>query len=417
MSTGEPQPTCSGEQCGDMVTFRYEWPVKVCRRLIDEGDSLILNVSPAFSTSFNGVQFTWALRLSDECVASENLDDGGSCVNIFLYYKDGPTQDISILGARINIADSDGKTMFSDLTIDEEEYTRGSGWSANTTVEQRIELTRFVHQNVDKVIRVVADISINTEMFSPWRYLPQLDSTTGLVESTCRKFLKEVQEDISIIPDSDIILENVDETDPFAVHRHIFNYGLKEVELRSGSNCDPKKVKNVFANIYFSEFLVPEMECYEDFVDMIVGARRHHIPALIREAERYICREIIKSSGALTFVKKMMLLASRFQLPVVRMMCGGILADRLIEESGSNTTIASISTEMKKLVREINIGDDDSNTEDNESGDSLVASIVNELKILTKRMRRVSMSRSSSTSSGKSSTVASPCASPQLARS
>lgn len=46
-----------------------------CRQ-IDNGDSMVLNVSPPFTTALNGVAFTWALRLCDECVVAAPGENG-----------------------------------------------------------------------------------------------------------------------------------------------------------------------------------------------------------------------------------------------------------------------------------------------------------------------------------------------------
>lgn len=69
-------------------------------RPIGNGEYAILNVSPAFSTAYNGIQFTWTLRLNADCLAHDYLDGGSNGVNVFLYYKDGPAQDVSILDGK-----------------------------------------------------------------------------------------------------------------------------------------------------------------------------------------------------------------------------------------------------------------------------------------------------------------------------
>uniref|UniRef100_A0A1I7WT86 CUB domain-containing protein n=1 Tax=Heterorhabditis bacteriophora TaxID=37862 RepID=A0A1I7WT86_HETBA len=87
--------------------------------LLENSEAVVLNVSPAFSTSYNGVQFTWALRLSDECVvvssgevfsllnwhplnhsqhAFYSAEAAPSVRHVFvlLYYKDGPSSDVIV---------------------------------------------------------------------------------------------------------------------------------------------------------------------------------------------------------------------------------------------------------------------------------------------------------------------------------
>lgn len=121
MKTGEPceserprnfetsLPTNSKSQT-EQLTFRYAWPLKISKRLVGSGERAILNVSPPFTTAFNGVQFTWILRLTDERVLEmadlENFDENRPSsshepqVNVTLYYKDGPAQDVTLDGAR-----------------------------------------------------------------------------------------------------------------------------------------------------------------------------------------------------------------------------------------------------------------------------------------------------------------------------
>lgn len=83
-------------------------------------DSSVLHVSPAFCTAFNGVQFTWLLRMCDfEDLAEIDGTDGagedtlgreGSMdsdaqpkekkINVTLYYKDGPARDVTLKSVR-----------------------------------------------------------------------------------------------------------------------------------------------------------------------------------------------------------------------------------------------------------------------------------------------------------------------------
>lgn len=407
------RPTCSSEQCyNDVVVFQYDWPVKVCRRLIGGGDSLILNLSPAFSTAFSGVMFTWALRLSDESVVSELSDTETSDVNVFLYYKDGPTQDVSIIEAKVNVADSDGMILFSGMSIDEEEWTKGSGWPARTNRQQQDRFTKFVRESVNKVIRISITFSMGVRAFSPLSYFPQVDRVSRLVESACLTYLNDVDEDPTVVPDMDLN----EKSDPFAMHRLIFIHGCKEISqrLQSKGDCDIKQVTNVLANVYFTECILPKVEYFEDFIEVLDGIRANHITALYREAERFICREIIEYSYDETFAKKMLLLAEHYQLPVLKMMCSGILAERIVEHSNALSRIRTISEEMRQLAKQINFMDDETSSEESDS-DSLVESVVEELKTLTKRMRRVSMSRSGSSGSIRSSQYL-VCSSPCLSR-
>lgn len=399
------QPSFSGAKDDDYgLCFQYEWLVKVSKRSIGSGESAILNVSPAFSTAYNGVQFTWALRLNEDCLAPDCIDSRSNGVNVFLYYKDGPAQDITVLDARMKITDSKDRIVFSDLYVAEEEWTRGSGWPVQTTPSEHMRLTKFMHDNINTPIRITVDIRMSASLFCPLYYLPCLERTNQRLEAVCRRFLKEVEEEPSIVEDLDILLK---QEDMFAVHRKIFTHGCSEVENRMKQSCDPKQIRNVFANIYFNDCVMADVYYFEDFIDVIEGTRSHCIPALTREAERFVCSQIIKSANDPTFIKKMLLLAEHYQLPVLKMMCSGFLADRIIEHADQPKRIDTITEEMKELAKQINFTDD-TQTGDEGDSDSLVESVVEELKMLTKRIRRVSISRSCSTTSNKSSRSNSP---------
>uniref|UniRef100_A0A914S6L2 Uncharacterized protein n=1 Tax=Parascaris equorum TaxID=6256 RepID=A0A914S6L2_PAREQ len=96
--------------------------------------------------------------------------------------------------------------------------------------------------------------------FSPLSYFPQVDRVNRLVESACRSYLNAVDEDPTLIPEMDI------------------------------KHCDIKQVTNVLANAYFTEYILPKVEYFEDFIEVLDGIRANHITALYREAERFICR-------------------------------------------------------------------------------------------------------------------------------
>lgn len=82
------------------ISFRYSWQLKVSQRLLSSGEKAILNVSPSFCTAYNGVQFTWLLRLCDDFVLDledyEDENQNQRLVNATLYYKDGPSRDVSL---------------------------------------------------------------------------------------------------------------------------------------------------------------------------------------------------------------------------------------------------------------------------------------------------------------------------------
>lgn len=49
----------------------------------------------------------------------------------------------------------------------------------------------------------------------------------------------------------------------------------------------------VFAHIYFNHVIMAETACFEDFVDILEASVAVHFPALKRECERFICREVM----------------------------------------------------------------------------------------------------------------------------
>lgn len=397
----EEFPSCSERYVG--LNFQYEWLVKVCKRPIGNGEYAILNVSPAFSTAYNGVQFTWTLRLNADCLAHDYLDGGSNSVNVFLYYKDGPAQDISIFDAKFTVMDKEGEIVFSNLKIPESEWTRGSGWPAVTTAEEHCTLSTFMNENVDSLIRIAVNIRMPAAVFSPLHYFPQFDGACARLENACSKYLRDVKMDTSVVPDLDLILES---PDFFAVHRLIFTYGCSELERNMKSFYDKKKIHNVFAHIYFTECIMHSVEGFNDFVRVIEGLRFHNITDLLREAERFICRKLISCRKDTGTVKKMLLLAERYQMPVLKMMCAGIIADHIIEYTDSARRFDVITKEMKLIAKQIDL--DDVFSDANKNNDLLVESVVEELKLLAKRIRRVSVSRSSSTTSTKSSRSSSP---------
>ena len=148
----------------------------------------------------------------------------------------------------------------------------------------------------------------------------------------------------------------------------------------------------IFAHFYFNNVVVPEAECFEDFLEALDASRHIQFPALRRECERYICAEVMAESADLTLVKKVLLLAERFELRVLKMVnwkdfCKkififkvsfGVIVDHLLlqqpdakntadvtmgqsckhsaqksTDSGSGTTIESSMEEIREELLEI----------------------------------------------------------------
>ncbi|KHN88889.1 hypothetical protein Tcan_02615 [Toxocara canis] len=293
---------------------------------------------------------------------------------------------------RIQIADTDGKKKLPTLRFLEDEWARGSGWSANVVDKQKAELNDFVHENVGNVIRVIVDIKMKSSIFCPMLYLPNVDGANKKLEEACKRYLEDVKVNHQMVPKLEALL-NDPEMDMFEVHDLILSHGCDEVLERTNYKWDRKHIQNVFTHIYFMQCVLPSVEYLEDFIEVIDASRSHNIAALTREIERYICRTIIKSTRDLTFVKKMLLIAEHNELPVLKMMCAGIIADSIVEESSQEPAqMSAISQEMRQIAQEIAFTEPENAAEVGDS-DNLVNSVVQELKSLARSMRRVSISK------------------------
>ncbi|KAI3415516.1 hypothetical protein GPALN_005122 [Globodera pallida] len=363
------------EEEEEMVTFRYTWPVRITERLIGTGESAILNVSPAFCTAYNGVQFTWLLRICEEDILPPNIGDqseedtsvdssyfasGGDDdeleltqqqqkkVNITLYYKEGPARDVKLCGGNIFIRNSEG-VLFDNMPLPDLEYTKGGGWSpisdevlnnAGRLRDEQRKFSAFIHNNIGKQITVRVHMKMPASLFQPMQYLPSIESplSGGKLEALCASVLDEIRQNQLQVPD----VEHFDlKTDKYALYRHVFLFGCSEIFERSlkdpsnfGVGLDElelmEKIKNVFAHYYFNTIIVREAECFEDFLEALDASRHVQFPALRRECERFICTEVMAESADLTFVKKMLLLAERFNLSVLKMVSFGVIVDRLL---------------------------------------------------------------------------------------
>ncbi|VDK29981.1 unnamed protein product, partial [Anisakis simplex] len=92
-----------------------------------------------------------------DCMDNNNAKDNNG-VNIFLYYKDGPKLDIHIIEAIISVADNNGNVLFNDLRINDDEFTRGSGWPLRADFQKMRQLSDFMQMNVDNTVRISANI-------------------------------------------------------------------------------------------------------------------------------------------------------------------------------------------------------------------------------------------------------------------
>lgn len=55
--------------------------------------------------------------------------------------------------------------------------------------------------------------------------------------------------------------------------------------------------------MYFNEVISKEAECFEDFIAMLDASSTVHFPALKRECERYICREVMTVGNLLVNIE------------------------------------------------------------------------------------------------------------------
>uniref|UniRef100_A0AC34RPE6 MATH domain-containing protein n=1 Tax=Panagrolaimus sp. JU765 TaxID=591449 RepID=A0AC34RPE6_9BILA len=293
----------SASTSDEILTFRYVWPLKIAKRLINTGEKAILHVSPPFCTAYNGCQFTWILRMCDEHVLEmTNLDsfidepNSSSRVNVTLYYKNGPTTDITLHSASIFVTNFNGKKILKDTQLDGQEYTLGSGWSPTSSTKNSSwnEFSNYVHNNVGTNISVCVELKIKSTWFQPLNYLPSLNSANFKLEFLCEKILKEIFTRQLIVPDEEIFDK---QKDKFAYHRHVYYFACQEIEKRLDENIKQElstvTVQTVFAHIYFNHVIMAETACFEDFVDILEASVAVHFPALKRECERFICREVM----------------------------------------------------------------------------------------------------------------------------
>ncbi|CAL2029531.1 hypothetical protein CAEBREN_24418 [Caenorhabditis brenneri] len=402
-----PIASTSGGAEDSVIAFQYPWALKVCRRQIED-ESILLNVSRPFSTSYKHVQFTWALRLTDEYVLSNNAAvDSNRHVLLHLYYKEGPCPEVAVEEVRAQILDpATNETLFAGLALTPTEFSRGSGWPIHVEKERRAEFTEFLHKSVDSNLLVVVEIRMKESLFEPLNYLPDVETAfrSQRIEKAVHKFVDDVINGKIRIPD----LEHVDEkqADKFSVHRLIFIYGVDTVSREISENdqhsdiCE-QLVRNTFAHIYFERVLSREIKYFDDFVTLVEGLTYAHLPALRKEVERFICSEIreIQADMDPLFAKKLLLVSEKYNLEVLKMVINGFLVDQIIGNSDPPKELVNITHELQQMAHEIR---------ENENIENIVGTVVTDLQELTRRVRRVSLSHSPSQSSHSSSPLATP---------
>ncbi|CDR32798.1 MIF4G domain-containing protein [Caenorhabditis elegans] len=399
-----PIASTSGED--SVISFQHPWTLKVCQRQIED-ETILLNVSRPFSTSYKHVQFTWALRLTDEYVLSNNAAvDSNRHVLLHLYYKEGPCPEVAVEEVRAQILDPvTNETLFAGLALSPTEFSRGSGWPIHMEKERRAEFTELVHKKVDSNLLVVVEIKMKESLFEPLNYLPDVETAfrSQRIEKAVNKFVDDVINGKIRIPD----LEHVDEkADKFSVHRLIFIYGVDSVSREISDNeqqseiCE-QLVRNTFAHIYFERVLSREITYFDDFVTLVEGLTFAHLPALRKEVERFICQKVIEIQADMdpSFAKKLLLVSEKYNLEILKMVINGFLVDQIIGNSNPPKELVNITHELQQMAHEIR---------ENENIENLVGAVVTDLQELTRRVRRVSLSHSPSQSSHSSSPLATP---------
>uniref|UniRef100_A0A1I8B754 BTB domain-containing protein n=1 Tax=Meloidogyne hapla TaxID=6305 RepID=A0A1I8B754_MELHA len=381
IATNNPNTRISDDD-EELITFRYTWPVKITERLISLGETAILNVSPPFCTAYNGVQFTWLLRICEENILDIggtsndntlcNYDDkknsfvGKKKVNITLYYKDGPARDVRLHGGEISILNSKGLT-FEEMPLRELEYIKGGGWSPimcvdnlsnnNTISADQLKFIEFIHSHVGRHISVRIKLEMPVSLFQPLQYLPSIDSPlSDKLEALCAQVLEEIRSNQLKVPDVEFFDPKADK---YALYRHVYLFACQVIFERFADDWEKKKnstelkekISNIFAHYYFNKVIVTEAECFEDFLEALDASMHVQFPALRRECERYICAEVIAESTDLSLAKKMLVLAARFNLTVLKMVSFGVIVDRLLllqdgnSQNNSNSNSPIISDE------------------------------------------------------------------------
>ncbi|CAD5206458.1 unnamed protein product [Bursaphelenchus okinawaensis] len=368
------------------IAFRYSWPLKVSQRLLQSGEKAVLHVSPSFCTAYNGVQMTWLLRLYDDFMMDVdgidfNVDT--RLVHIALYYKDGPARDIALTMGRVSIYDSDNNAVFTDLELEGLEYTKGSGWSPCASNHPQLQtLSDFVYKQVNKCLTISVELRLKLRWFEPFSYLSSPFSPNDELPQMCLQVISELKNGTLLIPDLEFFDSKLDR---YALHRHKFIFACREVATRSLT--DEVSVQNVFSSFYFDQVILEETESFEDYVDILVAANILHFPALKKECERFICQEVMLESADLSFVKKMLILAERYDLKILKMVAFGAVVDKVT----NHDNVDVIRTELLHYAEQIHRGKDEDLNPKEEENEEFVESVVEQLEVLAKHIKKVSM--------------------------
>ncbi|PAV90439.1 hypothetical protein WR25_14594 isoform E [Diploscapter pachys] len=406
MSLDEPLHVVSpsSSTSDEHICFQYQWHMRICTRLLENSEAVILVVSRPFATLYNGVQFSWTLRLADEFVATAAADPIPSVRRIFLYlyYKEGPSRDIVVESVDASVVESNtGDLLFSGLHLSGKEFTLGSGWPISLDKSKQDEFTQFIYKNINKNLDFIVDIKLNTKMFDPLTYFCDVDSSSpshaSLVKEVCRAYIKETEanggediEDLKYIEDTK---ENEHD-----IHRLKFFHGVKQVTDRCrglahkvGSYDDFRKiVESAFAQVYLSDVMLQGLENVEDISGLVEGITFSHIPSLRKELEKLLCAEVMSENANNEFTRRMLILADSYSMEMLKMVAKGVLVDQIIANSNPPKEFVKITQSLEQLATELD------KEGDGYSSNVSVDVIVEELQEMTKRVRRVSLSTTQS---------------------
>ncbi|KAH7728438.1 putative polysaccharide biosynthesis protein [Aphelenchoides avenae] len=314
-------------------------------------------------------------------------------VRVSLYYKDGPVQDVTLSSGKISIIDASGLRILSDLPLEGTSYTKGSGWSQCLYAEsgKMDKFSEYIRNNVGAQITVVAELSIARTWFQPMKYLPATSGVSKEVEETCQQVLSEILHDELVLPNVEKLLAMENK---YEVHKHIFDFALTQVSKRCGLVIQLEKdlIERVVSNVYFDSVLNETATCFEDYLEILQWLG-HDYRYLKAACERFICREVLMESADTAFVKKMLLLAERYSLSVLKMVSFGVLVDRLTSPLKRRESIPEIRSDLLQMAEHVtsSIANDDAVAGNSEESEILVGAVVAQLEQLVKHIRKVSM--------------------------
>uniref|UniRef100_A0AC35UCJ0 BTB domain-containing protein n=1 Tax=Rhabditophanes sp. KR3021 TaxID=114890 RepID=A0AC35UCJ0_9BILA len=395
-----------------LISFEHTWTTKIFKRKITPTESMILNCSTPFSASYNGVHFSWGLKLLEEVdFCGDNADyvfqrsfpgaKHDKKYNIFLYYKDGPTRDISLHSASIYIANGRYETKFENIPITQTEYIKGSGWCAEFGPEQKA-FSKFMNRNMNRHINITVKMEMNGSSFQPLTYLPILDYHNKKLEEICTEAIENVFDDTKLPSTDD---ESRLSIDSLTLHKSFFREGREETEriwdeVFPRQNLDYNLINNALAHTYFKTKVLPNLACFEDYTDLLENCIYIRFVSIIRECERYMCNDAMMFSCDNDVIIRLLVLSQRFDLPILKMVCLGIYVDTILEgnktidkDGDATEKLKGIKDDIKQIANQINfISEDEESSGEEDDSETIAGAVISQLQTLSLRVQKVSMS-------------------------